>query len=222
MNLSEKCWKDPSVAKQQALLARRELAEWKAGAPHGPFDALAALTRALDRRIRILEVGCGAGYNAVVLRDLGFPFYTGLDWSEAMIERAEGWALPAARFIVMDILGKDDPLGQRLELRSFDLVIEGCVMLHAETLAEARRVLSICAGLSSRYVLLHRTPVRPEGKPSVSVVADVYGLPCTRWDFSGEDVQAMVEAAGLAKVSEHRWNVGCDPEIVSALCEVVK
>ena len=65
---------------------------------------------------RVLDIGCGPGQVACLIRDLGLT-YTGIDFSEARIEYARK-VCPELEFICADVFENDV-----LEIRDYDCVV---------------------------------------------------------------------------------------------------
>jgi SAM-dependent methyltransferase len=86
--------------------------------------AHAAFDRAISTRLppggRVLDLGCGLGANLSRLLDLGLPYgsYTGVDLSNAMLERAARRYAQASntRFLALDLMADPFPAGP------FDLI----------------------------------------------------------------------------------------------------
>ena len=99
-----------------------------------------------DEPISCLDVGCGAGWQAKWLDMCGFKLvYEGLDISPHMCERAKT-NYPTGTFHVADILGFEPG-------RTWDIVM-ACGSI--EHFADWKAFLSRLAGLSSRWVVVHK------------------------------------------------------------------
>ena len=93
---------------------------------------------------RILEIGCGQGAGARIIRDLFRPHrYVGIDLDPRMIGRAQrkARALPNATFLQGDVTSLEFPNA------TFDLVVDFGVVHHVpnwkEALAEVHRTLEL-------------------------------------------------------------------------------
>ena len=86
------------------------------------------------RGMRALDLACGSGRYATILRERGAGFVTGLDFSTIMLARVEAASRVCASMMFL-------PLAKQ----SFDLVISGLAVGHADNLqvwlCEAARVL---------------------------------------------------------------------------------
>lgn len=86
------------------------------------------------RGMRVLDLACGSGRYATILRERGASFVTALDFSTVMLARVETASRVCASMLSL-------PLARQ----SFDLVISGLAVGHAddlqEWLCEASRVL---------------------------------------------------------------------------------
>src|SRR5262245_32965054 len=88
MDASAVGWSHPTVAERQHAAFAPLLSDLKQGNPRRDFVALAEAIKATAlQNPEILELGCGSGWNLLVLQSLiSRPFrYTGLDCSDAMI-----------------------------------------------------------------------------------------------------------------------------------------
>ena len=75
---------------------------------------------------RILDIGCGPGQVACLLRDSGVPEYTGLDFSTARIARARA-ICPEYQFVTADVFEND-----LLETYPYDCVLMTEFLEHVE------------------------------------------------------------------------------------------
>jgi SAM-dependent methyltransferase len=167
-------WQHPSVAAHQLEAFRPLLHEMYSGRPREDFAALATAVKTTGMvDPLILEVGCGSGWNAEVLRFLlGRPFrYVGLDYSPAMIELGRS-QYPTLPFVV------GDALSLPVTDAACDIVISGTVLMHLldyhQAIEETRRV-------ARQYCIFHTVVVmqrrettffrkRAYGRPVVEVV----------------------------------------------------
>jgi len=146
-------WHNPDIpAKQRALVQQTLEMIYKNPVPPKMCQVLLEMLRPIAYEgCSLLEVGCSSGYYYEILEYLLEKRinYTGVDYSEAMIKMARDY-YPRPNFQVAD--GAKLPYADK----SFHIAISSCVILHTpnyrEQLKETTRV-------SSRYVLLHRTPV---------------------------------------------------------------
>ena len=95
--------------------------------PGTPYDAVEAAIQlakyAVVRRLcqgrRILDIACGEGYGSSYMMRWGAKTVTGMDDSEAAIERATEWFGESVLFVRGDVLAVDTLLPEQ----AFDLVI---------------------------------------------------------------------------------------------------
>ncbi|MDP2705091.1 MAG: class I SAM-dependent methyltransferase [bacterium] len=163
-------WQHPEVPAAQARLADRELVDWRAGGPHGPFDAARALLGAMaPSPVTLLEVGCGAAYYREIVHAVHpRTTYYGCDYAPGMVAQAH-LRYPGIAFRQSD----QRDLGAYADA-SMDCVWNGAALLHlldadgwAQAIAEAVRV-------SRRWLAFHRVPVRPAGLPSALHDSEFY------------------------------------------------
>jgi SAM-dependent methyltransferase len=105
------------------------------------------LTRIKVRRI--LDIGCGPGQVACLLRDRGFEGYTGLDFSPNRIKAARE-CCPGYEFIVADIFASDV-----LESHGYDCVVTMEFLEHIE------RDLDVLSRIRSGTYVLGTVPNFP-------------------------------------------------------------
>ncbi|MBI2061482.1 MAG: class I SAM-dependent methyltransferase [Nitrospirae bacterium] len=147
-----KGWQSPDVPARQRDAFQPVLQEMYAGRPREDFLALSqAVTDTGLASSRLVEAGCGNGWNAEVLRFLlKQPIdYVGLDYSTPMIHLARS-SQPDHPFLV------GDATALPLKTNGCDVLISGTVLMHllgyAEAIQEAGRV-------SRRWCIFHTVPV---------------------------------------------------------------
>lgn len=181
-------WRDPSIPAKQLELTDNELWDWNNGHPIAPFDALRACMQAIPAGT-VLEVGCGVGHNADVVKASGDFTYTGVDYSEDFIRVAKerrGWF----DFAVMDALMLD------YQDKQFDTVISGCVLLH---IVNWRTALSEAARVARKFLVLHRTPTT-HGETAY-YFKKAYGVECVEICFNESEL--------LEEASRCGFKLGC-------------
>jgi SAM-dependent methyltransferase len=131
------------VERYYDLTAERTAREWY------PNDVLLPTQRELmallPPRPRILDLGCGPGYEAMRLHSLGADV-TGIDISAESIRIAQE-RNPASRFVKMDFLALDDSLG------TFDAVWASGSLIHVPPESMKRVLMGIRKVLSDKGVL---------------------------------------------------------------------
>lgn len=206
-------WHAPSAAAQQRELVDAELAQWRLGAAHGPFDAFGRLIRQAVPADTVLEIGCGVGHYSEVLAEvLPQSLYAGCDYSEAMFAKARE-RYPSLRWQMAD--QRDLPFVDD----EFDVVVSGCCLLHLDDLDDWAKALAEAARVARRWVLVHRTPVRMRGT-TVTIDKVAYDTRIRETHVAAEDFRAALTVNGLVWTASERWNVDADPEQLSVLCQV--
>jgi SAM-dependent methyltransferase len=151
---SRHSWKSGSVAKQHRKLVLEQLEHPDDVAPFRAFiEVIAELLDdpGLPNPARLLDFGCGAGhYSELLERNYPARFdYTGCDFSEEMVETAQGlW--PSRKFVVNDVFDN------HLDLSSFDVI---CASALVDVLSNYERALDVLLGSRASYVVLHRQRV---------------------------------------------------------------
>jgi 2-polyprenyl-3-methyl-5-hydroxy-6-metoxy-1,4-benzoquinol methylase len=89
------------------------------------WTVIAERVRQIDAK-RILDIGCGPGQVACLLRDRGVPGYKGLDFSPARLARARK-VCPEFEFVAADVFQDDN-----LEVYPYDCVVMMEFLEHIE------------------------------------------------------------------------------------------
>lgn len=132
-------------------------------------DDMAALVARLAPGARVLDLGCGPGYDGQRLADVGFHV-VGLDLSMAMLRagRTRGVAIPVAR---------GDMRRLPLPDGAFDAIWLNASLLHLPR-AEAPTAVAECARVLRPGALLHIAVKAGEGEERTSIS---YGHPRRRF-----------------------------------------
>lgn len=173
-------WQDKSIPVSQRGLVQLELEQMYRGHPRPHFSALAELIRPLIADgTSVLELGCASGYYYEILEYLlGRRIdYTGVDYSEAMIEMARGF-YPRPRFFAAD--GKSLFFADR----QFELVISSCVLLHV---TEYRQHIEEACRVARNWVVAHRTPVC-RVTPTRRMAKQAYGVETVEFCFNEQEL----------------------------------
>ena len=221
-------WRNPGIPDQQLVLAKREMVAWRAGGQHGPFDALKSLLESIDRRAEILNLGAGSGYeSAVLMDDLGFRRVVGADYSEAMVACAkEAWGEEEPGISGSALVGRErrfevaDARALPYDSESFDLVIEGCIMLHLASGTDRISAVNECARVARRWVLLHRTPISAS-QETTTWIKDAYGVECAEVHVSEAEYEGLLAGARLSVIKRVEWSAA-EGVARSDLCEVTR
>jgi len=187
-----KAWQNDQIPSRQRALVQRELAAMYMGRPPLVYQVLA---RILQNHIRpgdsVLEIGCASGYYYEVLEYLlGKRFrYTGVDYSQALIDMAQDY-YPNATFVCAD--GAKLPF----EDNQFDVVISSCVLLHVP---DYLRHIAETARVAGRYVVVHRTPVCRR-RPTQYYKKFAYGVETVELRFNEDEILSALRDHGLKLV----------------------
>ena len=154
------------------------------------YDALNALGAGTEK---VLEVGCGGGYNSEIIMSR-FPLvdYHGVDIAESMVAlgRAHYPARSFALASAYDLPYADD---------SFEIVIDGVALLH---MLEWQRALGEYARVAKKHVVLHGLTLTDDS-PTTIFAKYAYGQPTVELVFNRSEVLAACDSAGLQFVSAH-------------------
>jgi SAM-dependent methyltransferase len=191
-NVYANAWLDPSIPEQQLTLVTRELDQWLIeGKPMVLFDTLKDCMRHILSNSaelqNVIEIGCGAGHNSVVIDHAGLFNYLGIDYNPKFIELATknfGFNKPNIAFKEMDALHLN------IENGSFDIVLHSACLLH---IYNWRAALDEAAWKTRRWLVLHRTPISMKHRTQY-FLKDAYGVECLEIWFSENDLFA---AGGL-------------------------
>jgi SAM-dependent methyltransferase len=190
-------WKDAAVPERQWTEAvRPELDQLARGQYCAPFRAVRNLVTEAKRAMplpvyRVLDVGASTGYYHDVLAAFDLPHqYTALDISPAM----QAFARNKYPGIVFDVC---DARQMTYASESFDLVIEGCSLIHV---LDWEKVVAECARVSRRLVIFHRTPLVPSTTDE-HWEQDAYGVRMLRIHLSRGRFEAACSRAGLKRLA---------------------
>src|SRR6202030_2559728 len=129
-------------------------------------------------RPSVLEVGCGNGYYSEILEQLvpaGIE-YTGLDYSQAMVDRA--------RLLYPDVsFERGDATKIAFASSSYDIVLNGVCLMHIFQYATA---IEEAARVAKYYVIFNCVPVM-EGHPTIYLRKFAYGEPTIEIIFSMDE-----------------------------------
>jgi MoaA/NifB/PqqE/SkfB family radical SAM enzyme/ubiquinone/menaquinone biosynthesis C-methylase UbiE len=176
----EAAWKNPTIPLQQRALVQKQLDQMYHGEIAVPFQVLAnIITPVIRNGDTLLEIGCASGYYYEILEYLLNKrlTYTGVDYSEAMIELAKEY-YPAAAFFAAD--------GANLFFadRQFHTVISSCVLLHVPNW---RQHVFETVRVAEKYVVVSRTPVC-RNNPTRYMKKHAYGVETVELLFNEAEI----------------------------------
>lgn len=182
-------WRDARVAERQHASFGSLLHAMRKGRPREDFVAMAAAVQrtGLENPL-IIEVGCGSGWNAEVLRYLlKCPVnYIGLDYSMAMTVAGKQH-YPNSKFVVADALMLP------FQANACDILLSGGVLMHLlgyrEAISESRRV-------ARQWCIFHTIPTVKK-RPTTVLKKFAYGSPVVEVVLNGEEFLQLIEANGL-------------------------
>lgn len=182
-------WQDPRIPFSQYEIVRGELERYRIHKNDEPFAAFARCIEQIktnERGARLLDVGASGGYYGEILKMIGWRGqYTACDSSHAFAALAEG-IYPGIDFDIAD--------ARHLPYRDdwFDIVLSsGCIM----HIYEWQKAIAELARVSSRYVILHRTPIAEIETRYFEKLA--YEVKCLEVHFSEIDLMRACYSAGL-------------------------
>ena len=193
-----------TVARQERAYANL-IADMKRGEPRLDFKVAAEAVAAtgLDKP-GLIEIGCGSGYYSEVFATLlpGGVSYTGIDYSQAMIERARQ-RYPVVQFEVADAAKL--PYGDA----RFDIAFNGVSLMHIVDYAGAIRE---AARVAARYCILHTVPVFDDHRTTY-LRKYAYGAPVVEIVFGRAELMSLCHQSDLQLV--RTWP--CIPYDVAAV-----
>jgi ubiquinone/menaquinone biosynthesis C-methylase UbiE len=182
-------WQHPGVAEAQRAAFEPLLEQMITGSPRADFRALAnALETTGMNNPEIIEMGCGSGWNCLVLETLyKRPFrYTGLDVSPRMIDLARQ-DYPRYTWTVGNALSAEFPD------KSFDILVSGTVLMHV---ADYRQAIRESARLARCWCIFHTVPVLKH-RPTTFLRKLAYGQPAVEIILNERELLSLFEANDL-------------------------
>jgi SAM-dependent methyltransferase len=158
-----KSYADPTIAIKQRQLVDQQLQSMRNGNAPEHFKVVGRILSQLKGQIRlktidVLDAGCGSAYYSEIVNFFvpGWIKYVGVDFNRGMLDMAQKFypTLPLAYMDLQNLAIRDE---------SFDLVMSGAVIVHIREWNLAVREL---ARLTRRWLLLHRTLVYTDGRPT--------------------------------------------------------
>jgi radical SAM superfamily enzyme YgiQ (UPF0313 family)/ubiquinone/menaquinone biosynthesis C-methylase UbiE len=182
-------WQDEGIPLSQRALVQNELQNMYKGDVPLPFRVLVELLQPVAvSGMKMLEIGCASGYYYEALEYLLCKriAYTGVDYSEAMVDMARNY-YPRARFEVAD--GACLPF----ESRSFPVVVSGGVLLH--TPDYDRQIAETC-WVADNWVVVHRTPICRKN-PTRYFSKLAYGVETVELHFNEKEILDLFASNGF-------------------------
>ncbi|MDD2501775.1 MAG: glycosyltransferase [Geobacter sp.] len=169
-------WQHKDIPFRQRALVQQELAQMYRGNIAAPFKTLTDILQPyLVTDCSLLEIGCASGYYYEVLEYLLSKriSYTGVDYSQSMIDMAKDY-YPKATFFCCD--------GANLFFadRSFSVVVSSCVLLHVPNW---RQHVFETTRVADKYVVASRTPVC-RNRPTHYMKKYAYGVETVELHFN--------------------------------------
>jgi SAM-dependent methyltransferase len=188
-------WLAARTVERQERAYQSLIAAMKAGEPRLDFRTAAEAVAATGiAGPSLLEVGCGSGYYSEVFTYLvpGGVYYTGIDYSDAMIARARA-SYPSTAFEVAD--------ATRLPYsdKAFDIAFNGVSLMH---IIEYQAAIREIARVTGRYCIFHSVPVFDDYQTTY-LRKYAYGAPVVEVVFGKRELMTLCKAAGLRL--EHKW-----------------
>jgi SAM-dependent methyltransferase len=182
-------WRSTLVAEQQGSVYQGLLKRMYDGEVRQDFK-VAALALRLSGLVSptILEIGCGNGHYSEVLSHLARQSidYTGVDYSQAMIESARR-NYPDRKFMIGDATAL--PFSDR----SFDLAWSGTVLMH---IVEYQKAIEETCRVARRFCIFHSTPLLG-GRETTFLCKKAYGMPVSEVIINQAEFERLLREHGL-------------------------
>lgn len=199
---TETSWQHPAIPYRQYEIVQPELEIFRGTQSSEPFAAFKRCMQPLpanildNRGVRLLDVGAAGGYYNEILKIIGFRGqYMAYDSSRSFAEFAAG-LYPGIDYDVGD--------ARTLPYRDdwFDVVLCSACIMH---IYEWQKVIAELTRVSSRYLILHRTPIAPR---MMYWEKEAYGIACLEIHFSEKDLYAewVKNALNPIACTDSFWN----------------
>ena len=182
-------WHFATTVRRQEQAYDNLLAGMHQGAPRNDLTVAA---QAVDQvglpTPTLLEIGCGSGYYVEVFAALcrSKVRYTGLDYSKAMVARAQA-RYPQAAFVAGDATALDYPDG------AFDIVFNGVSLMH---ILDYEKAIAEAARVARTAVIFHSVPVL-DRHDTVYLTKYAYGAPVVEIVFNRDRLLSLFATHGL-------------------------
>jgi ubiquinone/menaquinone biosynthesis C-methylase UbiE len=189
-------WQDETIPEKQRNLVNSQIKDVTEGRPNILFTIISSflLKTGFDSTSdHILELGCSTGYYYDILKillktDLK---YTGIDYSEAMIQAARKYN-PKIQFVVAN--GNNLPFVSK----SFEYVISGSILLHV---ADYEQHIKETVRVASKFVFAHRYIVHRQG-PTKLLKKMAYDVPVLEVHFNEQHFISLFTKEGVKLVDK--------------------
>lgn len=192
-------WTEEEIALSQRRLVEGQLETLRKGNPPKHFGVLGRAIKwfKLDsglERATLLDAGCASAYYYEIIQyyEPDWIEYTGLDYSQAMVDLAKE-KYPEIAIIKRDLRSTG------LDARSFDIVLSGAVLMH---IRDWREALVELTRVADKWLILHRTWVFIDDTPTTIRIGDAYGHPVWYIRFNEKELLGFVEQEGFFLVTE--------------------
>ena len=191
-------WQDPSIPAKQRALVQQELGRMYKGDGTPAYRVLAEIMKPyITNSTTVLELGCSSGYCLEILeyylnRQLD---YTGVDYSQSMVEMARRY-YPSATFFTAD--GADLFFADR----EFHIVISSGVLLHVPNW---RQHVFETVRVADKYVVASRTPVCKDN-PTRYMKKYAYGVETVELLFNELEFVREFQLNGLELIEAKHYN----------------
>jgi ubiquinone/menaquinone biosynthesis C-methylase UbiE len=182
-------WHSPRAADLQDKAYQLLLGDMHGGAPRIDLAVAAAAVDALGLpRASLLEIGCGSGYYSEILAKLAAtPIdYTGIDYSQAMIDRARA-RYPGLCFET------GDATALRFDDAAFDIAFNGVSLMH---ILDYEQAIAESARVARKAAIFHSVPVFP-AHPTTFLHKYAYGGPMVEAVFNRQELLDCFLSHGL-------------------------
>jgi ubiquinone/menaquinone biosynthesis C-methylase UbiE len=182
-------WLAARTVRRQERAYQELISAMRRGQPRLDFNVAAdAIAATCLTNPRVLDVGCGSGYYSEVFATLvpGGVNYTGIDYSDAMIERARA-QYPSTAFEVSDATRLPYADG------TFDIVFNGVSLMH---IIDYQAAICEAARVAARYCIFHTVPVFHNFQTTF-LRKYAYGAPVVEVVFGKRELMELCRSTGL-------------------------
>lgn len=190
-------WKDPSMPISQRRLTEQQLKEMYDGKVNPLFSILEKCVKeSYKPEMNLLEIGCATGYYYEILNHLLKIKlnYTGVDYSEAMINAAKTF-YPNINFVCAN--GENLPFKNR----EFSIVVSGSILLH--TLNFSEHIGETCRVAKDR-VIVHRSQLC-KTRPTYYQRKKAYDVDVIEVRFNENELLNLFEKEGFHLIQTHEY-----------------